>query len=115
MLLNTYDPAGFVFCTRDGRPHSHSNLRKYLRQLTKRAGLGEDWTTYELRHSFVSLASDQLQGNLRLVADVVGHVDTRTTLGYRHSVRAALPHAAEAWNRLLSGDPADETEEAAAS
>jgi len=31
----------------------------------------------------------------------VGHVDTRTTEGYRHQVRASLPHAIEAWNGLL--------------
>ena len=33
--------------------------------------------------------------------NLAGHVDTRTTEGYRHSVRPALPHAVEAWNGLL--------------
>jgi hypothetical protein len=61
---------------------------------------GKDWTTYELRHSFVSLVSDQL-GDLRKVADLAGHADTKTTEGYRHTVRAALPHAVDAWDRLL--------------
>jgi integrase len=59
---------------------------------------GKDWTTYELRHSFVSLVSDQL-GDLRKVADLAGHADTKTTEGYRHTVRAALPHAVDAWDR----------------
>ena len=35
------------------------------------------------------------------VADLAGHVDTRTTEGYRHQVRSSLPHAIEAWDRLL--------------
>ena len=35
------------------------------------------------------------------VADLVGHADTRTTQGYRHAVRPSLPHAIEAWDRLL--------------
>ena len=95
-----------MFCTRNRTPHSLSNLRRGFRRLCDRAGLGEDWTTYELRHSFVSLVADQLDDLVKL-ADLVGHVDTRTTQGYRHPVRPSLPHAIEAWDRLLgSHDPA---------
>jgi site-specific recombinase XerD len=89
-----------VFCTRNGTPMSSSNLRRAFQQLCDRAGLGKQWTTYELRHSFVSLVADQLH-DLVKVADLAGHVDTRTTEGYRHKVRASLPHAIDAWNRLL--------------
>jgi integrase len=77
-----------------------SNLRRAFQKLCRNGGLGSDWTTYELRHSFVSLVSDQLD-DLVKVADLAGHVDTRTTEGYRHQVRASLPHAIEAWNGLL--------------
>jgi hypothetical protein len=48
----------------------------------------------------VSLVSDQL-GDLTKVADLAGHADTKTTEGYRHGVRMSLPHAVEAWDRLL--------------
>jgi integrase len=99
-LLGLYDVDGFVFCTRNGTPMSMSNMRRAFRTLCKRAGMGEDWTTYELRHSFVSLVSDQLD-DLVKVADLAGHVDTRTTQGYRHNVRPSLPHAIEAWDQLL--------------
>jgi site-specific recombinase XerD len=54
-----------------------SNMRGAFRQLWERAGLGSDWTTYELRHSFVSLVADQLD-DLVKVADLAGHVHTRT-------------------------------------
>lgn len=100
-LLGLFDDEGFVFCTRNGTPMTMSNLRRAFKQLCARAGLGDDWTTYELRHSFVSLVSDQLD-DLVKVADLAGHVDTRTTQGYRHSVRPSLPHAIEAWDRLLA-------------
>jgi integrase len=100
-ILDLYDREGFVFCTRTGTPMTLANLRRAFRQLCMRAGLGADWTTYELRHSFVSLVSDQLD-DLVKVADLAGHVDTRTTQGYRHAVRPSLPHAVEAWNRLLA-------------
>lgn len=45
--------------------------------------------------------ADQLD-DLVKVADLAGHVDTRTTEGYRHAVRPSLPHAVEAWERLLA-------------
>ncbi len=110
-LLGLFDSEGFVFCTRNGTPMTMSNLRRAFRQLCERAGLGSDWTTYELRHSFVSLVSDQLD-DLVKVADLAGHLDTRTTEGYRHSVRPSLPHAIEAWDRLLerSYQPASEAD-----
>lgn len=50
----------------------------------------------------VSLVADQLD-DLVKVADLAGHVDTRTTQGYRHPVRPSLPHAVEAWDRLIAG------------
>jgi integrase len=100
-LLGLYDPDGFVFCTRNGTPISVSNLRRDFKRLCQRAGLEGDWTTYDLRHSFVSLVSDKLN-DLVKVADLVGHSNTRTTEGYRHAVRATLPHAVNAWNELLA-------------
>ncbi len=105
-LLGLYDDEGIVFCTRNGTPMTKSNMRRAFQRLCKNAGLGEDWTTYELRHSFVSLVSDQLD-DLVKVADLAGHVYTRTTQGYRHSVRPSLPHAAEAWNQLLKAQGDD--------
>ncbi len=100
-LLGLYDPDGFVFCSSNGTPLTMSNMRRAFQTLCKRAGLGDSWTTYELRHSFVSLVSDQLD-NLLDVADLAGHSDTRTTQGYRHNVRPSLPHAIDAWDRLLN-------------
>ncbi len=47
-LLGTYDPEGFVFCTRTGSPMTMSNMRRAFRTRCAKAGLGEDWTTYEL-------------------------------------------------------------------
>lgn len=99
-MLEVYDSDGFVFPTKNGTPMTMSNLRRAFKTLCKNTGLGDDWTTYELRHSFVSLVADQLD-DLVKVADLAGHVDTRTTEGYRHPVRPALPHAVEAWNGLL--------------
>ena len=111
-MLGLYDADGFVFCSRNATPMTLNNLRRAFRQVCERAGLGSDWTTYELRHSFVSLVSDQLDDLLK-VADLAGHSDTRTTQGYRHAVRPSLPHAIEAWDRLLArgaGQPGEAAE-----
>jgi integrase len=99
-LLGLYDVEGFVFCTANRTPYLLTNLRRYFHQPCERAALGSDWTTYRLRHSFVSLVADQLD-DLVKVADLAGHVDTKTTQGCRHPVRPSLPHAIEAWNSLL--------------
>ena len=58
----------------------------------------------------MSLVSSQLD-DLVKVADLAGHVDTRTTQGYRHAVVASLPHAVEAWNGLLAQKPGIERSE----
>jgi site-specific recombinase XerD len=91
-MMGLYDPDGFVFCTRHGTPFLLHKMRRDFQHLCERASLGAKWTTYELRHSFVSLVADQLD-DLVKVADLVGHRDTRTTQGYRHPVRSSLPHA----------------------
>jgi site-specific recombinase XerD len=100
-LFGLYEPEGFVFPTRNGTAISVSNLRRDLKRLCVQAGIEGDWTTYELRHSFVSLVSDEID-DLSKVADLVGHSNTRTTEGYRHPIRETLPHAVTAWNELLS-------------
>jgi hypothetical protein len=64
-MLRLYGDEGFVFCSRNGTPMTLSNLRRAVRQLCERAGLDRGWTTYELRHSFVSLVADQLDNSSR--------------------------------------------------
>ena len=107
-VLGLYGDEGFVFPTRNGTPMTLRNLRRAFQNLCVRAGIGTNWTTYGLRHSFVSLVSDQLD-DLTKVADLAGHTDTRTTQGYRHSVRPSLPHAIDAWNQLLTARASEST------
>jgi integrase len=98
--LGHHDPEGFVFTNRHGRGHTPSGGRALMKGLFRRAGFGSNWTTYELRHSFVTLAQNSL-GDLQAIADTVGHVSTRTTEGYNHNLRPMLKHAVEAWDALL--------------
>src|SRR4051794_3230761 len=47
-----------VFCSPVGTPLDAANVRRAFRLITKNAGIGEKWTPRELRHSFVSIMSD---------------------------------------------------------
>jgi hypothetical protein len=47
-----------VFCTSVGTPLDAANVRRSFRRITKAAGVGENCTPRELRHSFVSIMRD---------------------------------------------------------
>jgi integrase len=67
-----------VFCTRLGTPLDAGNVRRGFRAITKKAKVGENWTPRELRHSFVSIMSDN-GVSIETIADLVGHAGTTVT------------------------------------
>ena len=80
-----------------------ANLRRGLRQVTERAGLGR-WHPHELRHSATSLLS-AAGVPLEQVADVLGHTSTRVTSStYRHPTTPTVEAAAAPMDRLF-GSP----------
>jgi integrase len=69
--------------------------------ITRKAGLGEDWTPRELRHSFVSLMSDN-DVPIETIADLVGHAGTRVTEQvYRHQLKPVITKGAETMNAIF--------------
>jgi Phage integrase family len=48
---------GLVFASQAGTPLDASHVRRAFKAITRKAGLGENWTPRELRHSFVSIRS----------------------------------------------------------
>ncbi len=65
------------------------------------AGLREDWTPRELRHSLVSILSAH-DVPVEDTSDLVGHVGTHVTeTVYRHETRPALTKGAPAMDRIL--------------
>jgi site-specific recombinase XerD len=59
-----------VFSSSVGTPLDTANVRHSFRRITKAAGLGTNGTPRELRHSFVSIMSDN-GATLEQVADLV--------------------------------------------
>jgi integrase len=96
---------GLVFCREDGTALDRWQVRRELAQITKAAGLGEQWTPRELRHSFVSILSAS-DVPLEDISQLVGHVSTSVTeTVYRHEIRPALTKGAAAMDEIFKQAP----------
>jgi integrase len=90
-----------VFCRVDGTPLDRWQVRREFAEITKAAGLGEDWIPRELRHSFVSILSAS-DVPLEDISQLVGHVSTSVTeTVYRHEIRPALTKGATAMDKIF--------------
>jgi integrase len=90
-----------VFCTSVGTPLDASNVRRAFRKITKDAGIGTTWSPRELRHSFVSIMSDQ-GVPIETIADLVGHAGTSVTEAvYRHQLRPVITKGAHTMNTIF--------------
>jgi integrase len=75
-------------------------VRRAVRRILRTAGLNaEEWTPRELRHSFVSLLSDD-GVPIERISRLVGHTGTSVTEKvYRHQLRPVIEHGAVAMDR----------------
>ncbi len=97
----TWGSDQFVFTTTVGTALDRNNVVRTLRSLCRRAGIGEDWTTYELRHTAASLLYDAGVAKER-IADILGHADTRMLdLVYRHPSRGGAHPRSRADGRVV--------------
>ncbi len=92
---------GLVFASAVGTPLDAHNVRRSFRAITKAAGIGQDWTPRELRHTFVSLLSSN-DVSLEDISRLVGHSGTSVTERvYRHEIRPALTQGAEVMDHIF--------------
>jgi integrase len=97
-----WDDTGLAFTTTIGTMLDQHNIRRGFRQITKAAGLGDDWVPRELRHTFVSIMS---VGGVPVeeIARLAGHQQTSTTeVVYRRELRPVIATGAEIMDRLFS-------------
>jgi integrase len=91
-----------VFCSSIGTALDAANVRRSFRRITKAAGLGDNWTPRELRHSFVSILSDN-GVTIEQIADLVGHRTTIVTQKvYRHQLKPVIRTGATAMNTIFN-------------
>ena len=95
-----------VLVTRNGTPVEAHNVQRDLRKVLEAAGLaGREWTSRELRQSFVSLLSDA-KVPVEVISRLVGHRSTTVTeTVYRKQLRPVIEGGAEVMDRILPGWP----------
>jgi integrase len=103
---------GLVFCTQTGTPLDAHNVRRAFRGVTKAVGLGKTWCPRELRHTFVSIMSDN-DVPVEKIADLVGHKGTLVTERvYRHQLKPVITKGAETMNTVFSKQKAASAQQA---
>ena len=99
---------GPIFRNNLGRPWTKNAVRCLMRRLRKRLRIdadarGENVTAYTFRHSLATLAASRGVTD-RTLADILGHVETRTTARYLHlqvgHLRAAMERFAPDRSRV---------------
>lgn len=100
---------GLVFGSEYGGPTDPANMRRLLKGLAYKAGLGDNWTVYELRFSAISLRSDRGE-RIEDIADLAGHRNSYvTSTVYRKVLSPTLRSGKSA---IVSGEPEGEPREA---
>lgn len=94
----TAHASGPIFLNAEGRPWTKNAVRCLLRRLRSKLGLtpdrnGEKVCAYTFRHSLATLAASRGVVD-RTLADLLGHVETRTTTRYLHLQTHHLREAA---------------------
>jgi integrase len=93
---------GLVFSTTLGTRLDAGNVRRSLRAICRKAGIGENWTPRELCHTFVSLLSGNGMG-IEEISRLVGHSSTLVTQTvYRHELRPVVTSGAEMMDRIFA-------------
>lgn len=82
-LMADHAPSESFFVSTRGNPMSADAIRKMFKETLHRAGIDQDYTPHDMRHTF---ASDLLEGgaDLRSVQEMLGHSSLSTTQVYTH-------------------------------
>jgi integrase len=101
MAGEAWQEHGLVFCTSLGTPLDDANVRREFRKVAAAAGLDAGWAPRDLRHTFVSLMSED-GVPVEEIARLVGHDRSATTEKvYRHELRPVIRTGAEVMDRLF--------------
>ena len=84
-----YRPKEFLFEGQEGGPYSPRSIQLILATAKKRSGVKREGSIHALRHSF---ATHLLEGgtDLRIIQELLGHNDIKTTLRYTHVSTAII-------------------------
>lgn len=77
-------PDGLVFVTERGRPLRRSNFNPRFRDACRQAGIADEFTFHDLRHSSMTLAAAS-GASLKELMRRMGHASPRAALRYQHA------------------------------
>ena len=98
-----WQDTSMVFTTATGTPLDARTIRRMFQDVCERAGLGRDRAPRDLRHTFVSLLSDDGMA-IEKIARLAGHASSHVTeTVYRQELRPVLQEGAEVMDRLFLG------------
>lgn len=96
------DGPDLVFPSKTGQPLDTANLRRLIADVADAAGIAGKLNAYDLRHTATSLLSEAGVRN-ELLADLLGHVDTRMVeRHYRHRPAGSVSVAVAPMAELLA-------------
>ncbi|RKN56757.1 site-specific integrase, partial [Streptomyces klenkii] len=105
----SWNQANLVFTSATGTELDAANVRRaFRRAIAKAEGINpHEWTSRELRTSFVSLLSDRGGLPVEKIAQLVGHASTSTTERiYRKQIRPVIQTGAVAIDRVFAQERA---------
>jgi integrase len=89
-----------LFLRNDGKPWTPKTIRRLMKRLQEAAGLEPKGGIHILRHTFCTrLASNRI--DIRVIKEMAGHTDVKTTMRYLHIVKGATAAAAATLNTPL--------------
>ena len=93
-----------VFTTALGTHLDAADVRRSLRTICMKAGIGKEWTPRELRHTFVSLLSDNGMA-IEEISRLMGHSSSNVTeTVYRHQIRPVITTGAEVMDKIFANE-----------
>jgi len=82
----------YLFLTRTGKRLDRITVWKLVKEYARQAGIAKNISPHTLRHSFATHLLDH-GADLRVIQDMLGHADIKSTDRYTHISRARLSEA----------------------
>ena len=107
--IQKYKPKDWLFeGQQGGEPYSPRSLQTVFRRAREKAGINKKATFHTLRHSYATHLLET-GTDVRLIQELLGHSDIKTTLLYTHVSKRTLMSVRSPLDSLFEGDEAEKS------